>query len=152
MQFKSPRYASRTVTIKPSRFNFWVSPIICLSVAGAFLSSAYENLAHRGLGDAWFVGAFGVGMIGAAVLIRRAYIRVDDSTITLGPNLTPLAARRNIFNRQDVALIRATHSPWTRRTLFLRSDGSTLSSTSGLFWGRDGLQKLADYLGVPLEW
>jgi hypothetical protein len=40
----------------------------------------------------------------------------------------------------------------TRITLFLRSDGSTVTSTSGYFWGRDGLQRLADFLGVPLEW
>ena len=140
------------MTIRPSRFTRWGAPIVSLALAGAFLSSAYENLVHRGFGDAWFVGAFGVGMIAVAFFVPNAYIRVDDSTITFGPNLTALAARRNLFNRRDVALMRATHSPFTRLTLFLRSDGSKVYSTPGLFWGRDALQKLADYLGVPLEW
>jgi hypothetical protein len=136
------------VTIRPSRFNRWGVPIICLVVAGAFLATAYYNLVHRGFGDAWFVGVFGVGMIAAAFFGPNAYLRVDDSTIIFGPRLL----RRRTFDRREVARIRASHSPFTRLTLFLRSDGSTLCSTPGLFWGRDGLQSLADYLGVPLEW
>ena len=91
-------------------------------------------------------------MVAVAVWAPKAYILVDDSTITFGPALTSFAARRNTFNRREVARIRATNSPITRNTLFLRSDGSTLCSTPGFFWGRDGLQSLADYLGVPPEW
>src|SRR5579859_4007934 len=150
----SQQYASRTVTIGPSRFNLWVVPILAVALAGAFLWLDYQMLARQGLGDPWLVGVAGAAMIAflAAVLIfvaiwgRKAYIRVDGSTITFGPSLTSSAARRNTFNRHEVARIRATHSPLTRITLFLRSDGSTLSSTPGLFWGRDGLQRLADYL------
>jgi hypothetical protein len=155
-----PPTLSGSMTIGPSRFNLRVVPIIALAVAGVFLWVDYEMLVQQGLGDPWLTGAFVFFMIAllAAVLIfvaiwsRKAYIRVDDSTITFGPSLTSFAARRNTFNRHEVARIRATHSPMTRITLFLRSDGSTLSSTPGLFWGRDGLQRLADYLGVPLEW
>ncbi len=149
-----------SMTLGPSRFNVWVVPIISVAVAVAFLGNGYDILVYQGLGDPWLTGAFAVFMLVllAAVLIfvaiwsRKAYIRVDDSTITFGPPLTAFAARRNSFNRREVALIRATHSPMTRITLFLRSDGSTVTSTSGYFWGRDGLQRLADFLGVPLEW
>jgi len=154
------RIGSRIVTIGPSRFNRQVVPILAVLLAGAFLWLDYQMLTHQGLGDPWLVGVGVAAMIAflAAVLIfvgiwgRRAYIRVDDSTINFGPSLTSYAARRNTFNRHEVARIRATHSPLTRITLFLRADGSTLSSTPGYFWGRDGLQRLADYLGVPLEW
>lgn len=136
------------MTIRPSRFNLWVAPIIFLAVAAALLSSAYQNLVQHGLGEAWFVGAFGVGWIAFAFLTRSAYIRVDNSAIIFGPKLLA----RSSYDRREVARIRATHSPITRLTLFLRSDGTTLYSTPGLLWGRDGLQTLADYLGVPLEW
>lgn len=147
------------MTLGPSRFNLWVAPLICLALAGFFLWGGYQMLVHQGLGDPWLAGVGGVAAIGlvvasliaVAVLSRRAYIRVDDSTITFGPSLTSFAARRNTFNRREVARIRATHSPLTRITLFLRSDGSKLNSTPGVFWGRDGLQSLADYLGVPFE-
>ncbi len=148
------------MTIGPSRSNLWVVPIIALATAGLFLWLGSQMLVQQGLGDPWFIGVFAYFMIAlsAAVLIfvaiwsRKAYIRVDDSTITFGPSLTSFAARRNTFSRTEVALIRATHSPMTRITLFLRSDGSILTTASGYFWGRDGLQRLADYLGVPLEW
>jgi hypothetical protein len=129
-------------------------------VAGVFLWVDYQMLAQQGLGDPWvlgvgvaaFIGLAAGCMVAVAVLAPRAYIRVDDSTITFGPSLTSLAGRHNAFNRREVARIKATHSPLMRDTLFLRSDGSTLCSTAGSFWGRDGMQRLADYLGVPLEW
>ena len=151
---------SGSMTIGPSRFNIWVVPIISVPLAVVFLGNGYDILVYQGLGDPWLTGAFAVFMlvVSAAVLIfvaiwsRKAYIRVDDSTITFGPSLTTFAAHRNTINRGEVARIRATYSPLTRITLFLRSDGSTLTSTPGLFWGRDGLQRVADYLGVPLEW
>ncbi len=147
------------MTLRPSRANVRVVPILALAVAGVFLWVDYQMLVQQGLGDPWLVGA-GVAalivlaaacMVAVAVWAPKAYILVDDSTITFGPALTSFAARRNTFNRREVARIRATNSPITRNTLFLRSDGSTLCSTPGFFWGRDGLQSLADYLGVPFE-
>jgi hypothetical protein len=155
-----PPTLSGSMTLRPSRFNRSVAPIILLAIAGVLLVGGHQILVHAGPGETWLdsaggVGAIAVGVvccIAVAVLAPKAYIRIDDSTITFGPSLTHLAARRSSFNRRDVALIRATHSPMTRITLFLRSDGSTVTSTSGYFWGRDGLQRLADFLGVPLEW
>ena len=155
-----PPTLSGSMTLRPSRFNRSVAPIILLAIAGVLLIGGYQILVHPGPGETWLDSAGGVGAIAfgvvcciaVAVLAPRAYIRVDDSTITFGPSLTSFAARQSSFNRREVALIRATHSPMTRITLFLRSDGSTVASTSGYFWGRDGLQRLADFLGVPLEW
>jgi CDP-diglyceride synthetase len=148
------------VTLRPSRFNRWVLPAIALAIAGGLLVGGYEMLVHPAPGETWLDSLGGVvaialavaALIVVAVVTSKAYIRVDDSTITFGPPLTASAARRNSFSRREVARIRATRSPMTRITLFLRSDGSTLTSTSGYFWGQDGLQKLADYLGVPFEW
>jgi hypothetical protein len=120
---------------------------ICASRMASAMATAYQNLVHRGPGDAWLVGALGVLMIALAVFSRTAYIRVDDSAIIFEPKLLS----RSSYDRREVARIRASLSPLTRRTLVLRSDGSTLRSTSGLLWGGDGLQSLADYLGVPFE-
>jgi len=155
-----PPTLSGSMTIRPTRFNRSVAPIMLLAIAGVFLIGGYQILVHPGPGEAWLDSAGGVVAIAfgvvccivVAVVASKAYIRVDDSTITFGPALTAFAARRNSFNRHEVALIRAAHSPMTRITLFLRSDGSTVTSTSGYFWGRDGMQRLADFLGVPLEW
>jgi len=119
-------------------------------VAGAELAgAAYQILVQqRELGVAWFLGASALFWIALVVGAQKSYIQVDDSAIIFGPKLLS----RRSFDRREVARIRASHSPLTRRTLFLRSDGSTLYSTPGVFWCRDGLQRLADYLGVLLEW
>jgi hypothetical protein len=148
------------MTLRPSRFNRRVLPIISLAIAGVFLLGGYGMLVQQGPGEGWLSTAGGVAAIGfavacmvaVAVLVPKAYIRVDDSTITFGPSLTSMAARGNSFDRREVAVIRWTNWPLTRRTtLFLRSDRSILRSTGGDFWGRDGLQTLANYLGVPFE-
>jgi hypothetical protein len=131
--------------LRPTRWVRWGTPIIFLVMAAAFLSTAYQNYVQGG--DAWLIGAVGLITIGVAFLSRSAYIRVDDSTIFFGPNLP--GHRR--FPRGEITLIKATYSPMSRRTLFLRSDGSTLWSTPGFAWGQDGLRSLANYLGVPLE-
>lgn len=136
--------------LRPSRFNLWVTSIFLLAVAGAELAgAAYQILVQqRELGVAWFLGASALFWIALVVGAQKSYIQVDDSAIIFGPKLLS----RRSFDRREVARIRASHSPLTRRTLFLRSDGSTLYSTPGVFWCRDGLQRLADYLGVLLEW
>jgi len=137
------------VTLRPSRFYLWETSILLLVVAGGELGgAAYQILQQRELGVAWFLGASALFWIALVVGAHKTYIQVDASAIIFGPQLF----RRRTFDRRQVARIRASHSPLTRRTLFLRSDGSTLYSTPGVIWGRDRLQSLADYLGVPLQW
>jgi len=139
------------VTLRPTSFNLWVAPILCLAIAGVFLWGGYQMVVQQGLGDAAAgVAAIALAvmsLIAVAVLAPKAYIRADDSAIIFGPKFLA----RNRYVRREVARMRMSHSPLTRITLFLRSDGSVLCSTAGAFWGRDGLQRLADYLGVPFE-
>ena len=108
-------------------------------------------MAQQGLGDAVAgvasIGLVVVCLITVAVVVPKSYIRVDDSAIIFGPKLLA----RKSYDRREVARIRMSHSPLMRSALFLRSDGSILCSTPGAFWGREGMQRLADYLGVPLE-
>lgn len=135
------------MTLRPSLLFRWVAPVMFLGAGGVLLATAYKNLASGGFSDAWLVGLFAVVWIGLAAYTQLAYIRADDSTVVFGPKMLA----RSSFPRQEIALIRATHSPFMRRTLFLRPDGSKLYGTPGWFWGRAGLQSLADYLGVPFE-
>ena len=93
------------MTIKPSRFNLWVTSIIFLAVAATLLSSDYQNLVQHALGEAWFVGAFGAGWIAFAFLTRSACIHVDDSAIPFGPRLLA----RSSYDRRGVACTRPLH-------------------------------------------
>jgi hypothetical protein len=134
------------VTIRPIRTFRWGYPVFFLVVAGGLLWADYENAIYRGPSTASLIVFLAVLSVAFAAFFGSAYIRVDDSSIVFGPGLL---GRR--FNRLDVARIRAARRTITRRTVLLRSDGSTLWSTAGSIWGREGLQSLADYLGVPFE-
>ena len=109
---------------------------------------AYQQfLTGRDQGTAWFLLAVSLVFIGVAVFARSAYIEVDDSRIVFGPKVL-----RRTFDRREVARISTVSASLiSRRTLLLRPDGSVLWSMPGSFWGRDGLQSLANYLGVPYE-
>jgi hypothetical protein len=138
------------MTLRPTRTYRWAGPVLSVGLACFMLWSAIQSLIHgtsRGAVPWWFPAILAVVLIGFAALSRKTYIRVDDSTIVFGPNFLG----RRTFDRGDVARIRGSSSPLTNRTVFLRSDGSTLWSTAGLLWGRAGLQSLADHLGVPLD-
>jgi hypothetical protein len=145
------------LTIRPNRFNRSVVPIILFALAAVFLVVGYHVVVYPGPSDTW-LDSLGAAValaivivccVAVAIVAPKAYIRVDDSTITFGPSLTASAARRNSFDRREVVRLRA--APMSRTILFLRSDGSTLTSASRDFWDRDGLQRLAGFLGVPLE-
>ena len=134
--------------LRPTFTVRWIAPVLFLAGAGASLVGVYQQVTSGQFGGvAIFLGAFALVLIGAAVFVRTAYIEVDDSRIIFGPRIL-----HRTFNRRDVARIRTVaFSPSSRRTLLLRADGSTLWSLPGSFWGRAGLQSLADYLGVPFE-
>jgi hypothetical protein len=142
------------VTLRPTRLFRWVYPIFFVALAGGELTSASQDvLRGENVGAALILSASAAVFIAAAAVVRAAYIRVDDSRIVFGPKVLRFGGRvlPPTFNRREVAGIRATPSPFTRRTLLLRPDGSTLWSMPGTLWGRDGLQLLADYLGVPFD-
>jgi hypothetical protein len=132
------------MTLRPRPFYLWGAPLIFLAVAVLFLSDAYSKFVTGGLSEAWLSAAVGIVTVVFAIGSRSVYIQVDDSVITVGTNLT-----RRRYDRREVATIQVTQAPFTRRTRFVRRDGSTLFGTSGLLWGQDRLQSLATYLGVP---
>jgi len=82
-----------------------------------------------------------------AILAPTVYIRVDDSTIVTGTWLT-----RRRYDRNQIVRIRATRSPASRLTYFLRADGTAVFATSGYVWGEQKLRRLADHLGIVLDW
>jgi hypothetical protein len=140
------RYSVWFMTIRLRPFYLWVAPLIVVAVAGLFLFGAYQNFVIGGPSASWLHATLGIALIAFAIFGRTLYIHADESVITVGTSLTH---RR--YDRREVALIQVTPAPFTRRTRFVRPDGSTLFGTSALLWGQDRLESLASYLGVPLE-
>jgi hypothetical protein len=132
------------MTIRLRPFYLWGAPLIVVAVAGLFLFGAYQNFVTGGPSASWLHATLGIALIAFAIFGRTLYIQADESVITVGTSLT-----RRRYDRREVASVQVTQSPFTRRTRFVRPDGSTLFGTSGLLWGQDRLQSLATYLDVP---
>jgi hypothetical protein len=134
------------MTIRPTPFARWGAPLLLVAIGGVFSWTGVQNL-PGGLAQTWAPFALGALAVAIGALSMSLYIQVDDSAIFTGTILT-----RRRYGRQDIARIRASQSPGTRLTFFVRSDGSEVLFTSGYLWGRERLSLLATYLGVPLDW
>jgi hypothetical protein len=134
------------MTIRPTPAGRWGTLAAMVAVGGLALWSGVLNL-HGGLGQAWPLFAFGIASVAFGAFSTTLFISANDSTIVSGTLLT-----RRLYERRNVTRIRASHSPATRLTFFVRSDGSEVLLTSGYLWGRERLGVLAAYLGVPLDW
>jgi hypothetical protein len=134
------------MTIRPTPFGRWGAPAVLAAASGLFLWNGVLNLGG-GIAQAWLFFAIGLGAVAVAALATTLYISADDSSVVYGTILT-----RRRFQRRDLAGIRASHSPATRLTFFVRRDGSEVLLTSGYLWGQERLSGLAAYLGVPLDW
>lgn len=127
-----------------------LASLISVGVAALLISVVIQALAAGDAAPGWqlaFLLALAAVALGFAVLAPTVYIRVDDSTIVNGTWLT-----RRRYARNQVARIRATHSPANNLTYFVRADGSAVFYTSGYVWGEQKLRALADYMGIPLDW
>lgn len=134
------------MTIRPTPFSRWGAPAVLAAAGVVFLWTGIRNLAG-GFAQAWLPFAIGLVVVAVAALATTLYISADDSAVVYGTILT-----RRRFERQDLARIRASHSPATRLTFFVRRDGSEVFLTSGYLWGQERLSVLAAYLGVSLDW
>src|SRR5579872_181926 len=128
------------MTLRPTFMFRWLGPIASVVVAGLFIVAAYRYLVDGVVGAGGICAVLGLTLLGIAAWSLVAYIRVDEAMVVFGPRLLA----RSSFRRSEIALIRATHSPFTRRTVFVRADGTRLYSTPGTFWGIAALESLAN--------
>jgi hypothetical protein len=139
------------VILKPTPSYRWGTSLFLIAVAVGFLGLGIRDWMTHGY-DLWFPTVLAAILIALAVLIWRMYIRVDDTAV-----IVRFAGTRR-YDRREVASIlirgfeyRYANLAGRARTLFLRSDGSTLFGTNSAWWGKDQLEALATYLGVPTE-
>jgi hypothetical protein len=140
------------MTIRPTPFARWGVSALLLAIGGLVLSIGLKGLFTPAASpNEWvadgFVTLFSLVVIAWGLLNWSIYIQVDEATVTLGTAVTRRRCARN-----EIVGIRASRSPATRLTFFMRSDGTSAFVTSGYIWGEAALRSLADYLGVPLTW
>jgi hypothetical protein len=137
------------VILRPAWLNRWGTSLFLIALASWFLGLGIRDWITHGY-ELWFPAGLALVIAALGVLYWRMYIRADDTTIVVG-----FAGTRR-YDRREVAAIQTgrfviSYLGSGRRVRFLRSDGSVVFTTYFYWWGKDQLNALATYLGVPIE-
>jgi hypothetical protein len=79
------------------------------------------------------------------------YIQADDTAIVVRFGVTRRYDRREVVAIRIGRFVISYYGGSGRRVSFLRPDGSVLFTTLFYWWGKDRLEALASYLGIPIE-
>ena len=152
----SPNLTSSAVgpvlTLRPTGSARWVTLIFCLVIAGGLIGVGARNWITSGQADLlWAPGVIAVIFVAIAYSYWSMYIQADATVIVFR-----LVVTRS-YDRRELAAIRiggfeiSYYQGSGRRVRFVRSDGSAIFTTIFYWWGKDQLEALASYLGVPIQ-
>ena len=120
------------------------------SLAGGLLGVAIWNW-MSGRREIWAL------IVIAAIFVAMAYsywtmrIQADDTAIVFRFVVTRRYDRREVVAIRIGRFVISAYTGSGRRVSFLRSDGSVLFTTIFYWWGKDELEALASYLGIPIQ-
>jgi hypothetical protein len=138
------------LTLRPTPSARCVTALFLLSLAGGLLGVAIWNW-MSGRREIWAL------IVIAAIFVAMAYfywsmcIQADDTAIVVRFAVTRRYDRREVVAIRIGRFVISYYGGSGRRVSFLRSDGSVLFTTLFYWWGKDQLEALASYLGIPIE-
>lgn len=140
------------LTLRATASARWVTLVFCLALAGGLIGLGVRGWIIYGHVDLlWAPTVIAAIFVAIAYSYWSMYIQADDMAIVFRFVVT----RR--YDRREVAAIRigrfviSYYTGSGRRVSFLRSDGSVLFTTIFYWWGKDELEALASYLGIPIQ-
>ena len=104
-----------------------------------------------GSGDLWAPSVVAALLLAMGYLYWNMSIQADDTAIVVRLGVTRRYDRREVLAIRIGRFAISYYGGSGRRVRFLRADGSVLFTTLLYWWGRDQLDALASYLGVPIE-
>jgi hypothetical protein len=145
---ESARVGPLTLRATPSAR--WVTALFLISLAGGLVGDAIWNW-MGGRREIWAL------IVIAALFVAMAYsywsmrIQADETAIMFRFVVTRSYDRREVVAIR-IGRFRISYYQGSGRSVsFLRSDGSVLFTTLFYWWGKDQLEALASYLGIPIE-
>ncbi len=138
------------LTLRPTPSARWVTALFLISLGGGLLGVAIWNW-MGGRREIWAL------IVIAAIFVAMAYfywsmcIQADDTAIAVRFAVTRRYDRREVVAIRIGSFVISYYGGSGRRVSFLRSDGSVLFTTLFYWWGKDQLEALASYLGIPIE-
>jgi hypothetical protein len=139
-----------TLTLRATASARWVTVLFSGSLAGGLLGVAIWNW-MSGRREIWAL------IVIAAIFVAMAYsywtmrIQADDTAIVFRFVVTRRYDRREVVAIRIGRFVISAYTGSGRRVSFLRSDGSVLFTTIFYWWGKDELEALASYLGIPIQ-
>jgi hypothetical protein len=139
-----------TLTLRATASARWVTVLFSVSLAGGLLGVAIWNW-MSGRREIWAL------IVIAAIFVAMAYsywtmrIQADDTAIVFRFVVTRRYDRRDVVAIRIGRFVISYYTGSGRRVSFLRSDGSVLFTTIFYWWGKDELEALASYLGIPIQ-
>jgi hypothetical protein len=102
--------------------------------------------------EIWALIVIAAIFVAMAYFYWSMYIQADDTAIVVRFAVTRRYDRREVVAiRIGRFVISYYYGGSGRRVSFLRPDGSVLFTTLFYWWGKDRLEALASYLGIPIE-
>lgn len=157
--FVPPPYSTSTgsavrpvLTLRATASARWVTLVFCLVLAGGLTALGVRDWIIYGHVDLlWAPTVIAALFVAIAYSYWSMYIQADDTAIVFRFVVTRRYDRREVVAIRIGRFVISYYGGSGRRVRFLRPDGSVLFSTIFYWWGKDELEALATYLGVPIQ-
>lgn len=140
------------LTLRATASARWVTLVICVVLAGGLIGLGVRNWIVYGHVDLlWPATVIAALFVAMAYFYWSMYIQADDTAIVFRFVLTRRYERREVVGIRIGRFAVSYYGGSGRPVSFIRPDGSVVFSTTFYWWGRDELEALATYLGVPIQ-
>ncbi len=140
------------LTLRATASARWVTLVFCLVLAGGLIGLGVRSWIIYGHVDLlWATTVIAAIFVAMAYSYWSMYIQADNTAIAIRFVVTRRFDRREVVAIRIGRFVISYYGGSGRRVSFLRSDGSVLFTTIFYWWGKDGLEALASYLGIPIE-
>jgi hypothetical protein len=143
---------SPILTLRATASARWVTLVFCLVLAGGLIALGVRDWIIYGHVDLlWAPTVIAALFVAIAYSYWSMYIQADDTAIVFRFVVTRRYDRREVVAIRIGRFVISYYGGSGRPVRFLRPDGSVLFSTIFYWWGKDQLEALATYLGVPIQ-
>ncbi len=138
------------LTLRATASARWVTLVFCLVLAGGLVGDAIWNW-MGGRREIWALIVIAALFVAIAYSYWSMYIQADDTAIVFRFVVTRRYDRREVVAIRIGRFVVGYYTGSGRRVSFLRPDGSVVFTTIFYWWGKDELEALATYLGIPIQ-
>jgi hypothetical protein len=140
------------LTLRATASARWVTLGFCLALAGGVVGIGVRGwIVYGHVGLLWAPIVIAALFVAMAYIYWSMYIQADDTAIVFRFVVTRRYDRREVVAIRIGRFVISYYGGSGRPVRFLRPDGSVLFSTIFYWWGKDELEALATYLGVPIQ-